>query len=326
MESFDFNEKDKKVYDCICNAITKGNTEVILPKLYSQNMLMSIYKCTMGRKESIIYNPCIFSILSSTSQDKMLLEKLMLSRAEQKKFEQTIENIVSKIKKVAKEDVYERIKTTYLYFIHTITYGSKNFVLEEHSAWGALINKKAVCEGISYAFAMLLNAMSIPCITVHGQAMDCNLGVSETHAWNIVELNKKYYHVDVTWGLRNYSTVQLGEFDYFMLSDEEIKVNHSWKDYFIPECNSFQYNYFVLHDAYAVSKEHCRKIMCNQIKQTKTKIYIKLTNKLAQTLKETELVQMAQQLFLQINKEILCLQYSYNYNKELHIFNCQLLE
>ena len=326
MELFNFNEKDKKVYDLICNAITKGNTEVILPRLYSQDALMSIYKCTMGKKESVIYNPCTFSISSSTFQDRMLLEKLMLSKSEQKKFEQMIEYIVLKIKKIAKEDIYEIIKTTYLYCIHTITYESNNFVLEEHSAWGALINKKAVCEGISYAFAILLNVMSIPCITVHGQATDCNLGVSENHAWNIVELNKKYYHVDVTWGLKNYSVMQLGEFDYFMLSDEEIKVNHSWHDYFIPKCNSFQYNYFVLHDAYAVSREHCRKIMSAQIKQTKTKIYIKLTNKLAQTLEEVELVQMAQQLFVQINQEMLCLRFSYSYNKELYIFSFQLLE
>ena len=68
----------------------------------------------MGKKESVIYNPCTFSISSSTFQDRMLLEKLMLSKSEQKKFEQMIEYIVLKIKKIAKEDIYEIIKTTYL--------------------------------------------------------------------------------------------------------------------------------------------------------------------------------------------------------------------
>ena len=66
-----------------------------------------------------------------------------------------------------------------------------------HSAYGALIAGKAVCEGFAEAMLLLCEAADIPCLLLEGTA-----GAGETaapHAWNLVQLHGIWYHIDCTW-------------------------------------------------------------------------------------------------------------------------------
>lgn len=60
-----------------------------------------------------------------------------------------------------------------------------------YTAYGALVNGQAVCQGYALAYQDIMNALDIPCITVASEKID--------HAWNMVKLDGSYYHVDVTW-------------------------------------------------------------------------------------------------------------------------------
>lgn len=60
-----------------------------------------------------------------------------------------------------------------------------------YSAYGALVNGDAVCQGYALAYKYLLNRAGIQAILISSNALN--------HAWNLVELNGKWYHVDVTW-------------------------------------------------------------------------------------------------------------------------------
>lgn len=66
-----------------------------------------------------------------------------------------------------------------------------------HSIIGPLINHKAVCEGISRAYTLLLSAANIKSTCVWGKILEND----ELHAWNIVRFGHEWYHVDVTWDL-----------------------------------------------------------------------------------------------------------------------------
>lgn len=65
-----------------------------------------------------------------------------------------------------------------------------------YTAYGTLVNRISVCEGYALAYKYLLNQVGIECLMVKSEAMN--------HAWNLIQLNGKYYQVDVTW------TIQLG--------------------------------------------------------------------------------------------------------------------
>lgn len=59
---------------------------------------------------------------------------------------------------------------------------------------GALLDHKAVCQGISAAASLMLNYADIPCVTFFGKIRQ-----KETwHAWNVVEMNNKRVHMDIT--------------------------------------------------------------------------------------------------------------------------------
>lgn len=60
------------------------------------------------------------------------------------------------------------------------------------NAYGALVEKHAVCQGIALAYSSLLKAVSV----------DCYIAISKnlSHAWNLVKTETSgWYYVDVTW-------------------------------------------------------------------------------------------------------------------------------
>ncbi len=66
------------------------------------------------------------------------------------------------------------------------------------AAEGALLDQKAVCNGIANALSLLCKIEGIDCIRVSGTATTENQ--TENHAWNKVKIEGKWYIVDATWG------------------------------------------------------------------------------------------------------------------------------
>lgn len=56
-----------------------------------------------------------------------------------------------------------------------------------------------VCEGYARAFQLLCTRSGIPCVLVSGHTQDINTGTGNGHMWNYVQLENRWYGVDVTW-------------------------------------------------------------------------------------------------------------------------------
>lgn len=128
-------------------------------------------------------------------------------------------------------------------------------IANEGSAYGALIDKKAVCEGYSRAFQLLCNKSNIDCVSILGETE------GTPHQWNCVRLDDNWYHVDVTWNDADEDN-QWIKYDYFNITDEQISKNHKIRELyseaeidadaeyttiynlFIPKCTSTKYNYY----------------------------------------------------------------------------------
>lgn len=66
------------------------------------------------------------------------------------------------------------------------------------TAYGALIEGKAVCQGYSVSLYRLLLEAGIDNRIIFGKGLS-ETGESGAHTWNIIELNDDYYYIDVTW-------------------------------------------------------------------------------------------------------------------------------
>lgn len=66
------------------------------------------------------------------------------------------------------------------------------------TAYGAIVNGYAVCEGYARAFKAIMDTQNIPCVEVVGNVYSDN-GSLEPHAWNYVKIEEKWYLVDPTF-------------------------------------------------------------------------------------------------------------------------------
>lgn len=82
---------------------------------------------------------------------------------------------------------YDKIYAAHEYLRSRSSYNDNGSYMVQ-TAYGALVNKEAVCEGYAKAYKLLLNAMGI----------ECDVVINAEHAWNVVQLEGKWYLVDVT--------------------------------------------------------------------------------------------------------------------------------
>lgn len=113
-----------------------------------------------------------------------------------------------------------------------------------YRAYGALINHNAVCNGYAEALQLLLQCAGIPSKFVVGTAGDID------HAWNLVELDGKWYHLDSTWNdpLPDQGNNVLHA--YFNVTDEIMAVNHTWEKERYPKATDLNYNFYKKNQSY----------------------------------------------------------------------------
>lgn len=93
----------------------------------------------------------------------------------------------------------EKIKAIHDYIIKNTVYDSEkadnlnnsNYIskYKSQTAYGPLIQGEGICGGYSDAMALFLDKMNIPNYKIS----------SDNHVWNLVYLDDKWYHLDLTW-------------------------------------------------------------------------------------------------------------------------------
>lgn len=141
---------------------------------------------------------------------------------QEQKLDTNINSILKKLKLSGKTD-YEKVKAIHDYIINRVTYDEN---LTKHSAYNALINKSAVCEGYSAAAYLMFMKAGIECRIVNGTAG------GGPHSWNIVKVNGKWYNIDLTWDDPITSTgEQIITYDYFLKNAKDFKNHYRDPEY-----------------------------------------------------------------------------------------------
>lgn len=143
-----------------------------------------------------------------------------------------------------KSSTYENIKMVHDYLVDSVEYDQSISKSNIYDVYGALINKKSVCEGYAKAFKYLTDSLEIPCILVAGKGTNSD-GNSENHAWNYVELNGSWYAVDCTWddpiiiggGMLSNSS----KYKYFLKGEKEFNQSHFPNGQFTQNGKIFEY-------------------------------------------------------------------------------------
>ena len=84
----------------------------------------------------------------------------------------------------------QKVQCMHDYLVRNVAYDDSSSTMQ-YTAYGALVEGKAVCEGYALAFKLLLQRLDISSVLVASTSMN--------HAWNQVLINGTWYNVDVTW-------------------------------------------------------------------------------------------------------------------------------
>lgn len=130
---------------------------------------------------------------------------------------------------------YERELYVHNWLIDNCEYDSEAIHLKNklaaHNVYGAIVVGQAVCEGYSRAMQLLLNHVGIYCRLISGDAGDVGDDKNSSHMWNLVYINKAWYHLDATWN----DSSQFKMYSYFNVNDDIIQLDHK----IYPDFNSF---------------------------------------------------------------------------------------
>ena len=163
--------------------------------------------------------------------------------AQEEKVDQAEAEVFQKLKLSGKTD-YQKIKAIYDYICENVSYDYTNLdddtYIQKYTAYGALIDKAAVCQGYASLFYRMALDAGVDARVISGDA-------GGPHAWNVVRLNGKYYNLDSTWdaGRENYS--------YFLKSMKAFSDHERDEDY---SSSEFTEAYPMAESDYPVNHVH----------------------------------------------------------------------
>lgn len=123
---------------------------------------------------------------------------------------QNVQNIISD-----DMNTTQKIEAIHDYLVLHVSYDQSQLIQKDLQsnvflAYGALMDKKAVCAGYARAFMIYMRLLNIPCLMVTSQQID--------HAWNMVYDGTNWQYVDATWDDLDDGKIQ---YDYRNKSKEE---------------------------------------------------------------------------------------------------------
>lgn len=125
---------------------------------------------------------------------------------------------------------YEKILFANDYLCVHYKYDGTYNLETSYNAYGFFKTGTGVCQGYSLAFMAIMDELGIKCDSVISSAM--------SHMWNLVQVNGKWYHIDVTWNDPTFSETDKDWYGqanhkYFLLSStcmQDSNHNHSGFD------------------------------------------------------------------------------------------------
>ena len=230
------NEKD--IYEQMYQAIDRYETEFFVP-MCNPVVLHSIYERVILDHPEIFLEKILF-------EKKEELIKMMPSYPYSKEISLFLSNQVDVkmspfFTRISGMSPEEKENEIYSYLLQNVTYGQYENPLS-HQLTGALLDGKAVCDGICKAFTWMCNKVGIESGIVIGKTKgDQGNKVFDPglHAWNLVKLGGVWAHVDATYGigmLTNYSDTE--DYDIFnLLSDDDLEmIEYRIPLFEIPRC------------------------------------------------------------------------------------------
>ena len=178
-------------YECYIGDLRIADTEAeAVSEFYKDFMLTNPQYFWMTERAGTRVNGGIVTYINfSYEMGYSLNGGVQISKVEEDR--RAFEEVIYKILAPINEDMTDLEKAYYLYqyLIHNVTY---DYSYSKFTAYNALVEGSAVCQGYMLAYTFLLNCVDIPVMNIVSSAM--------AHGWNMINIDDEWFYVDCTWG------------------------------------------------------------------------------------------------------------------------------
>ena len=150
----------------------------------------------------------------------------------------------------------EAVKVLHDYLVLELKY-DESYRETSHSPEGVMRNKTAVCDGYARTMQLLLSLVDIESEVV------CGTADNQPHAWNLVNIEGDWYHVDVTWDDPVPDVEGKVRYHCFLKNDVAMAKTHTWETEIT--CTKNEYQTYVYQNVICDSYEALKDVYRNQI-------------------------------------------------------------
>lgn len=166
---------------------------------YPEIFYIDVTKLTLTTQTTSIGSFSTHKVDLSSGDNSNYFSKDIESQEEAQKRIKYVSNIKEQfIAQLKNKSDYEKVKLVHDWLIDNLEYDTSYSFENIHNVYGAFYDKKVVCEAYARTFKYILDGVGVENVLVSGEATNSS-GSTESHAWNYVKVDNKWYAVDVTW-------------------------------------------------------------------------------------------------------------------------------
>ncbi|MBQ0001720.1 MAG: peptidase [Clostridiales bacterium] len=273
MENYYYNRLDKAgqaAYHAMKTGLTSLAPSFYVPLLDGKTLADIYFMIRLDHPELFYSVKYSYRYYQNSENAEMIPEYLF----EKKKILENQKALQSRVEKLARPamKLSEMEKLLYIHdFICQNVHYDKLKKAYSHEIIGSLGQGVAVCEGIAKGVKILCDALNLWCVIGISEA-NPDKNIKYRHAWNIVRVNGKYYHLDATFD-NSVGKKEEIRYDYFLLSDKQIFRDHEpliWK---LPSCEDGDHFYYKEKKLSFTKMEDVQKRAAQAVKKGKTLIF-----------------------------------------------------
>lgn len=239
---FHYNKLDvgsKAIYRTILTALQKHQTKIYIKEAVDDAMTIrkSVEAIHLDHPLLFYVDFSSFSMRVSMGQTTLTF-RFLYTEDQIREKTNALREVIAKFGKVQHRTSLEKEITIHNALAKRMTYHRCAEEDEEsHTIVGALLHKKAVCDGFAKAFKAICDACGIECIVVVG-ALRTEREREELHAWNMVNIDRYWHHVDLTGDEVVTLSEEIVLCDYFNVGDCDITGTHTWDEDYYPSATT----------------------------------------------------------------------------------------
>lgn len=234
------NKEQRMAYDAMCTGFLALASAIRVPRL-DNAVLSDVYQRLKLDEPRIFYVVGFTYRYDPRGEHVELLPEYLFDKGKIKMHRQAIDKRIERLTAPLKgKSDREKEEAIHAFILENVRY-DKLKKPYSHEIIGPLTQGVGVCEGIAKTVKALCDAVGLECIVALSEA-NPEAGVKYRHAWNVVKVAGKNYHLDATFD----NSLQRGvaRYDYFNLDDKHIFRDHERLVIDVPRCedgNSFYY-------------------------------------------------------------------------------------